>query len=205
MKFLYGLALLFFFFALGEAQARGLSCGNPQDDLSCMTCNCFNEAGDQSFPGQVAVGKVVQTRIYVNQMDRRAGRDNPRYKSTVCGVIKERKQFSWWDGLNRGRGKRRSVPWNHSCHQAARESLEFQGYFADHYHANYVSPRWRRGMKVVGNDKEYTRDRTYHIFYAAAGMKQTPRRQDSPSELNIWSGTVASNGSNVQNSLFCML
>jgi spore germination cell wall hydrolase CwlJ-like protein len=193
MKFIYCLSVFVFFYSIGEADASSLSCGNPQDDLSCMTCNCFNEAGEQSFGGQVAVGKVVQTRIYVNQMDRRAGRSNPRYKSTVCGVIKESKQFSWWDGVNRRRGNRQPVPSGHSCHRAAQDSLKFNGYFADHYHANYVSPRWRRGMKVVGNDKEGSRDRTYHIFYAAAGFKQTPRRENSPSDFNIWSGTVAKN------------
>ena len=169
-----------------EAQAAGserLSCRNPTNDMACMTCNCYNEAGAQSFEGQVMVGKVVQTRVYVNELDR-AARDRgsgrgARYASTVCGVIKQNKQFSWWNGVNRGRGSRDSVPAGHSCFRAATEALNFRGYFADHYHANYVNPKWNRNMRRVADDRDQYnagngRGRgAYHIFYASAGFRQT--------------------------------
>lgn len=167
----------------GAATGRErLSCRNPQTDMACMACNCYNEAGSQSYEGQVMVGKVVQSRIYVNQNALRGPR---RFASTVCGVIKQTKQFSWWDGVNRGRGSRHSVPAGHSCFRAAADSLSFRGYFADHYHANYVSPRWARSMRRVGDDRDQNnagngRGRgAYHIFYASMGMRQTPNLNDS--------------------------
>jgi spore germination cell wall hydrolase CwlJ-like protein len=164
-----------------EAQAAAtgrvrLRCHNPQTDMACMACNCYNEAGSQSYEGQVMVGKVVKTRMYVNENALRGPR---RFASTVCGVIKQKKQFSWWDGVNRGRGSRDAVPAGHSCFRAAAESLSFHGYFADHYHANYVSPRWARNMRRVGDDRDENnagngRGRgAYHIFYASAGFRQT--------------------------------
>lgn len=168
----------------GAATGRErLSCRNPQTDMACMACNCYNEAGSQSYEGQVMVGKVVQTRVYVNAQDRdrqnRGSGRGRRYASTVCGVIKQHKQFSWWDGVRGGRGSRDSVPAGHGCFRAAAESLSFRGYFADHYHANYVNPRWNRNMRRVADDRDQNnagngRGRgAYHIFYASAGFRQT--------------------------------
>jgi spore germination cell wall hydrolase CwlJ-like protein len=180
-----------------QANATGrerLSCRNPQTDMACMACNCYNEAGSQSYEGQVMVGKVVKTRMYVNELDRNRGGRGRRYASTVCGVIKQNKQFSWWNGVNRGRGSRDSVPAGHGCFRAAAESLNFRGYFADHYHANYVSPRWARNMRRVGDDRDRNnagngRGRgAYHIFYASAGMRQTPNLNDNGAQAD----TVAS-------------
>jgi spore germination cell wall hydrolase CwlJ-like protein len=173
-----------------EAQANAtgrqrLSCRNPQTDMACMACNCYNEAGSQSYEGQVMVGKVVQTRIYVNSLDQSDGRHGARYSSTVCSVIKQKKQFSWWDGVNKGRGSRKSVPAGHGCFRAAAESLSFRGYFADHYHANYVNPRWNRNMRRVADDRDQYnagngRGRgAYHIFYASAGFRQTENLNDT--------------------------
>lgn len=167
------LILLLFLFSTLDASARKtpqrLSCKNPQSDIACMTCNCYNEAAGQSYAGQVAVGQVVKSRMYVHQMDQRAGNRNARYQATVCGVIKQKYQFSWYNKIK----TRAPVPFGHSCFRAAQDSLKFEGYFADHYHANYVKPKWRRNMKVVGRDEPNKRNGAYHIFYAAAGFKQT--------------------------------
>lgn len=140
-----------------------INCQNPQSEFSCMACNCYNEAANEPYQGQVAVGKVVMTRARMKQ-----------YPDTVCGVVKHRYprtryyQFSW---LNAG-NPRRSVPARHSCMQAAAESLQFKGYFADHYYAQYVSPKWRKSMRrgtQIG----------LHIFMASANMpRSTPRSND---------------------------
>lgn len=125
-----------------------VNCQNPTGTLACMACNCFNEAGNQGYTGQVAVGKVVMTRVGLKG-----------YPKSVCGVVKQRKQFSWFNQ----RSTRRSVPAGHSCHQAARESLQFRGYFADHYYASYIrQPRWARKMRGVGKIGA-------HKFYSAQG------------------------------------
>jgi spore germination cell wall hydrolase CwlJ-like protein len=138
-------------------KAKGLNCNNPQSEYACMACNCFNEAGNQSYEGQLAVGKVVQSRRFINSLDNRKGLNNPRFKSSVCGVVKEYKQFSWW------RLQRQFVPAGHSCFQAAKESLKYRGYYADHYHADYVRPRWRKDKNMVKLAKIGD-----HIFYASA-------------------------------------
>ncbi|MBY0383861.1 cell wall hydrolase [bacterium] len=165
-----------------SARTRALSCKNPQGDIACMTCNCFNEAAGQSYAGQVAVGKVVKSRMYLNQLDREKNDfRKPRYESTVCGVIKEKYQFSWYNKLR----TRAPVPFGHPCFKAAQESLAFEGFFADHYHANYVRPRWARNMQVVGRDEPNRRNGAYHIFYNAAGIKQTPQKDESSATVAL--------------------
>lgn len=122
-----------------------MSCANPQGSQACMVCNCFNEAGNQGYSGQVAVGKVVMTRVGL-----------PGYPKSLCGVIKQPSQFSW---LNKG-SKRQSVPRGHSCYKAAAEAMKFRGYFADHYYASYIrQPRWAKrmkGVKTIGTHKFYS-------------------------------------------------
>ncbi len=167
---------------------RRQSCQNPQSDLACMACNCFNEAGNQSYDGQVAVGKVVQTRRYLFASDRKYQAGRPaRYAASVCGVIKQKSQFSWWDAP--GAKSRKSVPAKHRCFMAARESLQFWGFFADHYHADYVKPKWARQMvkqRTIGD----------HIFYAyARDVRSTPRidreQRNSNPQYNWWGNTFA--------------
>lgn len=177
--------LLFILLSTATAGARQtpqrLSCKNPQSDIACMTCNCFNEAAGQSYAGQVAVGKVVKSRMYIHKMDRQAGARNARYEASVCGVIKQKYQFSWYNKLR----TRAPVPFSHPCFKAAQESLEFEGFFADHYHANYVKPKWARRMKVVGRDEPNKRNGAYHIFYNAAGIKQTPQTDESSATVAL--------------------
>lgn len=151
--------------------AGGLSCQNPQGAYNCMVCNCYHEAGNQRWEGQVAVGKVVKTRMYVAQQDIRAGR-NPRYPTSECGNIKAHKQFSWWDGP--GAQNRSGVPRGHSCFNAAKTSMAFNGYFADHYLNKPVTiatrgslPKWarrQRGFQIQA-----------HTFLALTRPQNTPR------------------------------
>lgn len=160
-------ALLVFIFDAGTAEAKrkkpsrqgrgqatasaGLSCQNPGDAKTCMICNCFNEAGGESYTGQVAVGKVVMTRVGISG-----------FPKSVCGVIKQAKQFSWYNKVK----TRKAVPRGHSCHDAATESLKFRGYFADHYYASYIrKPRWAKRMIAVENIG-------LHKFYSASAASE---------------------------------
>lgn len=135
-----------------------IACGNPTTAYDCMACNCFNEAGNQSRQGQIDVGKVVMTRVGL-----------PQYPDTVCGVVKHRYprtryyQFSWMNKTS----TRRAVPKGHSCLDTAKVALQFRGYFADHYHATYVHPKWGKSKNRVTRTGD-------HIFYAL----HSPRRLD---------------------------
>lgn len=144
---------------------RGMSCRNPSGAYQCMVCNCFNEAGGESYQGQVAVGKVVMTRVGLRQ-----------YPRSVCGVVKQPRQFSWYNSWR----SRRSVPYGHSCFQAAKASLKFRGFFADHYYASYIrKPRWARRMRgqtTIGR----------HRFYAAF----SPRSLSPQEQYYAGQGTV---------------
>jgi spore germination cell wall hydrolase CwlJ-like protein len=124
---------------------RAINCQNPQGDFACMACNCYNEADHRLYEDQVNVGKVVMTRVQL-----------PQYPDSVCGVVKQRLQFSWFNKML----TRRPVPANDNCMKAATEALDFRGYFADHYHANYVHPRWGRNMRRVDQVG-------VHIYYSA--------------------------------------
>jgi hypothetical protein len=136
---------------------RTISCRNPQGDFACMACNCQNEAAHR-WDDQISVSKVVMTRVQLRE-----------FPNTVCGVVKQNKQFSWYNSIR----TRRPVPANSACMKAATEALKFRGYFADHYHANYVRPRWRRNMQAVAQVG-------VHIYYS----------RFSPADMNTRGSTT---------------
>ena len=61
-----------------------------REEVDCLAKNIYFEAKTESIKGQVAVGLVTLNRVM--------GR---HYPNTVCEVVYERKQFSWYsDGLS---------------------------------------------------------------------------------------------------------
>ena len=58
--------------------------------LTCLALNIYHEARSEPLYSQVAVAQVTLNRV-----------SNPNYPSTVCGVVTQKGQFSWyWDGLS---------------------------------------------------------------------------------------------------------
>lgn len=132
------------------------------EDLECMAMNIFFEAGIESYEGKVAVGRVTLNRVH-----------DSRFPSTVCDVVRQartdsrgnpirnRCQFSWYCD-----GKPDDVPVNSRNYQeslsVAMEILDgmHDGFvdYATHYHADYVSPRWRHDLTLIANVDT-------HIFY----------------------------------------
>ncbi len=129
---------------------------NFDNELRCLALNVYFEARGESVEGKAAVAHVALNRA-----------THPLFPDTVCGVIKQggervryRCQFSWWcDGLSDRPANRRL--W--AASQAIAEEVYWgrsedptQG--ALWYHANYVSPYWRRAFErgpQIGR----------HIFY----------------------------------------
>lgn len=59
-----------------------------QKELTCLQKNIYFEARNQGRPGMRAVAAVTINRT-----------EDPRFPDTICGVVYQRKQFSW---ANRG-------------------------------------------------------------------------------------------------------
>lgn len=127
-----------------------------QSDLACTAVAVYFESRGESFEGQKAVASVVLQRAQTPH----------RWGSRPCDVVKP-VQFSFMTSKYGYPSIRHSeadweVPWA-SALKAAREVLldgplpELHG--ADHYHATYVHPAWRRKMPRVARIGK-------HIFYA---------------------------------------
>lgn len=127
----------------------------------CLSLNVYHEARGESLAGQYAVADVVLNRVA-----------SKHYPDTVCGVVKQsimwndhpvrnKCQFSWYcDGKSDDATD--SDAWMRSVEVAVNimHTGTFRGITegADHYHTDYVNPRWNRKMRLVGRIGD-------HIFY----------------------------------------
>jgi len=108
--------------------------------LICMTLNVYWEARDQSTAGQLAVAQVTMNRV-----------KDDRWPDTICEVVYESKQFSWfWDGKSDIPTEEKS--WRNatliaSAAMAGSGHIDLQNVM--HYHAIYSKPYWRHYMTEV--------------------------------------------------------
>jgi hypothetical protein len=123
-------------------------------DVFCLAKNIFHEAGVEDRLGRYAVAQVTLNRMA-----------NPKYPKTVCDVVMDPYQFSWANDRSIRWTRPRGTNWNESVKIA--ENVLKKGYrvkgleSANYYHADYVSPRWRKPEAKIA--KVGT-----HIFYASA-------------------------------------
>lgn len=138
----------------------------------CLATAIYFEARGEPVQGQLAVAQVVMNRVR-----------SSLYPDTICGVVYQGQhrrtgcQFSFTcDG-------RADVPKDKERWRLANElAFEFTkgdtflgdiGH-ATHYHANYVSPRWRRELNKI---KKVGR----HIFYRVRGEQiEDVLKEESP-------------------------
>jgi N-acetylmuramoyl-L-alanine amidase len=128
----------------------------------CLAQNIYYEARGSNLADQAAVADVVLNRV-----------KDSRYPNTICEVVQQGKQhangqmvrnrcqFSWYcDGKS-------DYPTNQEAWTAAQQTAYMMIYYQDfrgitegatHYHADYVKPKWARGLQIVGRIGE-------HIFY----------------------------------------
>jgi spore germination cell wall hydrolase CwlJ-like protein len=135
-----------------------------EDEIECMAKNIYFESRNEDIVGQIAVGLATINRV-----------KDPAFPDTICEVVWEKRkhkitgrwvaQFSWtWDG-------KKDTPleekhWEESLTLAgamlAEGSLDnfvdiTNG--AEHYHATYVKPYWRKKLRMVFVNG-------LHIFYS---------------------------------------
>lgn len=123
---------------------------SPQDQ-KCLALNIYWEARNQDLNGQIAVGYVTINRVFSH-----------KYPYTICEVVKQYKQFSWFsDG-------KADIPKEQLAWLNAKNVAEYiLGFYSKDtdpthgalfYHADYVRPVWRNNLiktKTIGT----------HIFY----------------------------------------
>ena len=118
-------------------------------EQECLAGAIYFESKGEPLEGQLAVAEVVINRA-----------QSGKYPKTLCGVIKQRHQFSF---IRAGRFppiQKASAAWRKAvaiAHIALQDLAESRAANAMFFHAKYVSPRWRGLTRVaaVGN----------HIFY----------------------------------------
>jgi N-acetylmuramoyl-L-alanine amidase len=133
---------------LAELVALHADARTADEQHECLAGAVYFESKGEPLRGQLSVAEVILNRT-------RSG----RFPASVCGVVKQRGQFSFVRGGRIPAVARTSLAWKRAVAIAhiAREKLADGGApRALFFHARYVSPRWRlTRVAAVGN----------HIFY----------------------------------------
>lgn len=120
----------------------------PSGDIQALTANIYYEAR-----GEPAIGQLLVAQVTINRAKQEG------WPPTIEGVVKQRKQFSWFDNLKRYSPKDKEA-WDRA-EMIARLALENDIDFSDgavYYHATYVKPKWTKKLThimTVGNHKFY--------------------------------------------------
>ena len=116
----------------------------PPAEVRCLEAAIHHEAEGESFAGKLAVGNVVLNRVA-----------SPDFPKSVCAVVKQKKQFSWY----RGNDAALNAQVSPETKKAALKALASKRNDTLFFHAKYVAPSWSRKLSrqfTIGN----------HIFYA---------------------------------------
>jgi spore germination cell wall hydrolase CwlJ-like protein len=113
-------------------------------EFECLRKNVYFEAGNQDLKGKEVIALVTLTRTKVKH-----------YPSTICGVVKQKAQFSWcWDGKS-DKPNLKNVLERKAWDEATRvATLAMAGKIKDfthgatHYHATYVNPSWATSSRM---------------------------------------------------------
>ena len=118
------------------------------DELNCLAIGVYYESKGEPLEGQLAVAEVILNRT-----------ESGRFPRSVCGVLKQRGQFSFVRGGQLPQPPESARAWKTALAVAkvARSDMwDSRVSKALFFHARHVSPGWRRArVGSVGN----------HIFY----------------------------------------
>ena len=141
----------------GEADTRSLrdlvaayaETDTDNAEQECLASAVYFESKGEPLEGQLAVAEVIINR-----------KESGRFAGTLCGVVKQRGQFSFVRGGRIPSVPKASEAWRKAVAiaQIAQEDMaDSAGSSALFFHADYVRPNWRGLTRVaaVGN----------HIFY----------------------------------------
>lgn len=117
-------------------------------EMQCLAGTVYFESKGESLRGQLAVARVVMARA-----------KSSRFPNSICGVVYQRKQFSFIRGGKMPRINKSHQHWRNAVaiskiamNNAWKSPVEGALFF----HARYVSPGWRlKRMATIDN----------HIFY----------------------------------------
>jgi len=129
-------------------QGEVITYQQANQELDCMAQTIYFEARNQSAEGQQAVGEVVLSRVL-----------SEKYPNTICGVIKQKGQFSWYKGKI---PKMKNKKAKQKAYTKALQILTFQykplvpG--AEFYHHIKISPKWSKAFVRVKRIED-------HVFY----------------------------------------
>ena len=116
----------------------------PPAEVRCLEAAIHHEAKGESLAGKLAVGNVVLNRVAA-----------PAFPKSVCAVVKQKKQFSWY----KGNVATLHTPVSQETKLAARKAMAAERDNVLFFHATYVAPKWSNRLSrryTIGN----------HIFYA---------------------------------------
>ena len=122
--------------------------GSLDQEMQCLAGTVYFESKGESLQGQLAVARVVLARV-----------KSSRFPDSICGVVFQRKQFSFVSG-----GKMPPIRTGHQHWRnavaiakiAMNDGWESSVEGALFFHARYVSPGWRlQRLATIDN----------HIFY----------------------------------------
>jgi spore germination cell wall hydrolase CwlJ-like protein len=134
--------------SLAELVSEHAGTQTTDSEHECLAGAVYFEAKGEPLHGQLSVAEVVLNRA-------RSG----RFPASVCGVVKQRGQFSFIRGGRFPAIARTSLAWKRAvaiAHIAVRDLADGPAPKALFFHAKRVSPRWRlTRVAMVGN----------HIFY----------------------------------------
>ncbi|MEA3053848.1 MAG: hypothetical protein QOG72_2751 [Sphingomonadales bacterium] len=134
--------------SLAELVAEHSATRTADAQQECLAGAVYFEAKGEPLSGQLSVAEVILNRA-------RSG----RFPASICGVVKQRGQFSFVRGGRFPAIARASLAWKravaiaHIAHEALADGAAPRALF---FHARRVSPGWRlTRVAAVGN----------HIFY----------------------------------------
>ena len=122
--------------------------GSLNAEMQCLAGTVYFESKGETLAGQLAVARVVMARAA-----------SSRFPNSICGVVYQRRQFSFIRGGKMPRINKGGRHWRNAVaisKIAMNDGWKSKVEGALFFHARYVSPGWRlKRMATIDN----------HIFY----------------------------------------